>query len=65
MGIGSSIRKTRIIMGFKQVDVAREAGLAVSTLCDIEKERMCPSIKSIQRIAIALKTDPVSFFYDL
>jgi transcriptional regulator with XRE-family HTH domain len=58
--LGEVIREARVRKGLKQFELARSAGIAVSTLCDIEKGRIKPSIKTLEKLAFALGTDPSS-----
>lgn len=61
-----SIRNTILLrrrqLGITQTELARRAGLGKSTLCDIEKGRLIPSVKSLQKIAHALGIPIASFF---
>ena len=62
--IGAKIRFLRKQKNLKQVQLAEKAGLACSTLCDIEKGRLSPSIKSLEKIAEALEMPVAKFFLD-
>lgn len=59
--IGKRIREARKTVGLTQAMLGEKSGLATSTICDIEKGRSKPSLKSLERIAIALGVTP-SFF---
>ncbi|MBO8169311.1 MAG: helix-turn-helix transcriptional regulator [Thermoanaerobacteraceae bacterium] len=59
--LGKRIREARERKGLKQVDLAKLTGLANSTICDIEKDRIKPSIDSLAKIAEAMEL-PISYF---
>ena len=57
------IRKRRLALGLKGVELAREAGIAVSTLCDIEQGRNArPAVGTALAIAGALKVQTLAEF---
>lgn len=59
--VGNIIRKKRLGKGVKQKDLAKMADISSSSLCDIEKGRSNPSIKTLAKIARALN-EPLSNF---
>jgi len=62
--LGTKIQALRKQKNIKQIQLAEKAGLACSTLCDIEKGRLNPSIKSLEKIAAALEVPIATFFLD-
>ena len=62
--VGTRIRFLREQKNIKQSQLARKAGLACSTLCDIEKGRLSPSIRSLEKIANALEMPVATLFLD-
>lgn len=62
--IGAKIRMLRNQRNIKQIQLAKKAGIACTTLCDIEKGRLIPTIKTLQRIANALDVHITTFFAD-
>jgi len=61
--LGRNIRLKRKAKGLKQKELAELAQISCSTLCDIEKGRINPSILSLQRIARVLE-EPISLILD-
>jgi len=59
--IGAKIKDARREKGLKQIELAERSGLSNTTICDIEKGRMIPSVDSLFRIASALELS-VGFF---
>lgn len=57
MTIGSQVRKYRNMKGLSLRELGKQAGLAVSTLSDIENDKAMPSIKALRRVAEALGVD--------
>lgn len=51
--IGDILRKKRLQRNMSYGTLSKKSGLARSTLCDIEKGRLIPSIKSLYKIAAA------------
>lgn len=47
---GEAIRKVRQARNWKQTDLSDLAGISNSYLCDIEKNRVTPSLKTMQRL---------------
>lgn len=62
MNIGKNIRNLRKSKGIKQKDIAKQAGISNSFLCDIEAGRNQPSISTLLRIADALEIDVTTLF---
>lgn len=62
MSIGSQVRKYRNLRELSLRELGEQAGLAVSTLSDIENDKAMPSIKALKRVAEALGTDVDNFF---
>ena len=55
--LGMVIRLLRTQHGLTQKDLAKKVGMAQGYLCDIEKGRANPSLKTLEEIAAALGTD--------
>lgn len=62
MTLGDRIKSMRKDLNMTQIILAKKAGLANTTLCDIEKNRLTPSIKALNRIVSALNTTLPEFF---
>jgi len=62
MNIGSAIKKIRLKKEIKQVTLAKESGISVSYLSEIENGKKNPDIRIINQISDALSI-PVSFLY--
>ena len=62
--LGENIKRFRIKNGLKQKELADLSGLSSSTVCDIEKGRVNPSISSLYQMAKALEVSPEYFFAD-
>ncbi len=60
--LGDRITNIRKERNMKQYELAEKAGLANSTVCDIEKGRLSPSLKTLQKIAEALDV-PITIFF--
>lgn len=58
MKIGLAIKRSREQLGYKQTDLAQKTGLSVSYLSMLEKNKRDPSIKTVERIALALGIPP-------
>jgi len=59
MNLGSTIKLIREKRGYKQSELANRAGISVSHLCLVEKEKRDPSLSTIEAISDALSI-PVS-----
>ena len=55
--VGAQIRRRRLQRDWKLRSLAGRAGLTVSYLSDIERDRTIPSLPALQRIAEALETN--------
>ena len=62
MSLGRSIRRRRMELGLRGIDLAKNTGLSTSFLSQIEKERTSPSVSTLKKIAEALDTSVASFF---
>jgi len=62
--LGLGIRAIRLRRGWRQLELAREAGLSASTLSQIEHGIKDPSINSLRRIAKALGVPIFRFLAD-
>lgn len=61
-GIGREIRKWRAMRGLLQKQLAHAAGMEVAQLCAIENDRNSPSVKTVARIAAALRISTAQLF---
>ena len=61
LDIGSKIRRLRNEMGFTLADVAERVDLGISTLSQIERGIITPSVSSLRRVAAVLKV-PAFYF---
>lgn len=52
--VGSAIRLQRIRQNLKQGDLAARIGMSAAQLCNIEKDKNSPSLKTLERITEAL-----------
>jgi transcriptional regulator with XRE-family HTH domain len=57
MLLGKNIRSIRLDKGIKQFELAKKAGISISYLCEIENGKSVPSLKTLLKIAKALKVD--------
>lgn len=62
--LGKKIRNIRKQQKITQKRLAEKAGIANTTLCDIEKDRMTPSIKILVKIFTALNEPITNIFLD-
>ncbi|MDR0442083.1 MAG: helix-turn-helix domain-containing protein [Treponema sp.] len=60
--LAANIRNHRNLLGYSQVKLAEIANIAPSYLATIELEKNFPSDEVLERIARALKIDPVELF---
>lgn len=60
MNLGEAIKGIRKVYGVKQKDLAKNAGLSVTALANIEKNLSFPSKETIRRICDALSV-PIAF----
>lgn len=52
--VGARIRARRKKNGIKQATLAQEAGISAAQICHIEKDRVRPSLRTLEKIALAL-----------
>lgn len=52
--MGEAIRKVRKSRGWQQKGLAEKSGISNTYLCDIEKNRTTPSLKTIRSVGNAL-----------
>lgn len=57
MPLGKHIRSIRLNKGLKQIELAKSSGISVSYLCEIENGKTVPSLKTLLKIAKALKVE--------
>ncbi|AKA70876.1 helix-turn-helix domain-containing protein [Clostridium scatologenes] len=55
--IGEKIKSERLKKSLKQYELAQKAGISNTFLSDIETNRSSPSLKTLDKIARALKID--------
>lgn len=58
MTFGENLRKYRKIIGYTQIELAKKVGIAISTYQRYERDERSPNIKTIQKLASALKVTP-------
>lgn len=61
--LGAHIKQIRIIKGLKVIDVARRTGLTSSTISQVERSKISPTIVTLKKIAAALD-HPLGDFFD-
>jgi transcriptional regulator with XRE-family HTH domain len=59
--VGEIAREARIRAGLTQADVAERIGLATEVYGRLERGRMLPSVPSLRRLCIALRTPSDTF----
>lgn len=64
MELGENIRAIRQSKKMSQVQLACRIGKANTYLCDIEKCRALPSLKTLKKISEALEVDITRLFQD-
>ncbi len=62
MEIGMRLKKIRESKGFTQIKLSKLAGVSNSLICDIEAGRVCPSMKTLFKLAKALEIGVELFF---
>jgi transcriptional regulator with XRE-family HTH domain len=62
LGVGKRVLKLRLQAGMTQKELARAARIAVAYLCRLEHERIIPSVRTLTKIAAALKVEMGKFF---
>jgi len=60
--LATNIRNHRQLLGFSQAKLAENAGIASAYVAMIELEKKFPSDDVLERIANALKIDPIELF---
>ena len=61
--LGRRIRKRRIELGLKGVDLAEKSGLSPGFISQIERNLVSPSVSTLKKIADVLNV-PVGFFFE-
>lgn len=61
--VGKHLRAIRKSKGFSQKALAKTSGLSNTFICDIEKNRVNPSIATLLRLAEALGVKPDSLLF--
>ena len=59
--VGEMAREARVRAGLTQADVAERVGLATEVYGRLERGRMLPSVPSLRRLCIALRTPSDAF----
>ncbi|HYO59510.1 helix-turn-helix transcriptional regulator [Archangium sp.] len=59
--VGEIAREARVRAGLTQADVAERVGLATEVYGRLERGRMLPSVPSLRRLCIALRTPSDTF----
>lgn len=62
MTIGDKLRQTRKHQGRTLEDVSKEAGMSLPHLSDIERDAVAAPLKTLLRIAAALRVEPLALF---
>jgi len=57
MTLGKNIRAARQTQGLRQYELAKISGISVSYLSEIENNRTTPSLRTLVKIAKALRLD--------
>lgn len=60
--LGQKIKQIRMMKGLKVVDVARRTGLTSSTISQVERSKISPTIVTLKKIAAALEQPLGEFF---
>lgn len=60
--LGETIKRARLEKGLKVIDVARITGLTSSTISQVERSKMSPTIVTLKKIAAALDRPLGDFF---
>lgn len=63
-GFGVRIRHRRMLMGLTMAELARRSACSESMISKIENGKASPSLKALQRIAIALETNAAALIAD-
>lgn len=54
--VGGNVRRRRKHLNLSQTEVARQARMSRSYLCEIERGKACPSLAKLAGLASALRT---------
>ena len=65
VGLGERIRKLRNDRGWRQIDLAEEAGVHENYISDLEMGRKEICLRTLQRIAAAFETKTSTLLVDL
>ncbi|MFD1416846.1 helix-turn-helix domain-containing protein [Oceanobacillus jeddahense] len=49
--IGQGLKRIRKEMGVTQLELANQIGISRSYLCDVENNRKCPNLKTVEKLA--------------
>lgn len=60
--LGQKIKQIRMMKGLKVVDIARRTGLTSSTISQVERSKISPTIVTLKKIAAALEQPLGEFF---
>lgn len=60
--LAERIRYLRRLRDMTQSDLAKKSGISQSTVAQIEKDKIDPSIKTLRQICAALEVDPAVLF---
>lgn len=61
--LGAQIKQIRVAKGLKVVDMARRTGLTSSTISQVERSKISPTIATLKKIAQALD-HPLGYFFE-
>ena len=56
--LGENVRKARQARGLSQEELALEAGMKRSYLSELERGLRNPTVRALERLALALQTEP-------
>jgi len=63
MSIGKKIKKKRIELGLKGIDLAEKSGLSPGFISQVERDLVNPSVSTLKRIGNALNV-PIGIFFE-
>jgi len=58
---GEGLKRIRKEMGVTQLELANQIGISRSYLCDVENNRKCPNLKTVEKLANGLRMTVVEF----
>ncbi|HYU31858.1 MAG TPA: helix-turn-helix transcriptional regulator [Thermoanaerobaculia bacterium] len=61
--LGRTLRDLREAVGLTQAALARKAGVGKSQLSKYEQGKELPKLETLERLLVALGTDPLTLFY--